>query len=101
MSSGGIMSELFDRLKGLVFKYSEHELAIDAFRLEFAGMYFLARQSKQDKEANSLATRVMGPLAEFGRHHRDEASLRRQLADAIPALEPPAREALTDDRSHQ
>jgi hypothetical protein len=86
------MSELFDRLKGLVLKYSEHELAIDAFRLEFAGMYFLARQSKQDKEANSLATRVMGPLAEFGRHHRDEASLRRQLADAI---EPPAREALT------
>ncbi len=86
------MGEIHARLNNLASGYAAGRVSLGDFRAEFGLLYFLSRQAPEDKQANALASSIAGPLAEFGRGHRDEASLRQVVARAIPALE---REAQT------
>jgi hypothetical protein len=81
------MREIYGELKKLASKYADREISIDDFRVDFAGLYFHARQSKRDQKANLLANKIIGPLAEFSLHHRDEESFRQELAAAIQPFE--------------
>jgi hypothetical protein len=78
------MGDLYEQIRDLARRYIDENISIEDFRVAFAGLYFRARQSaRRDARANSLASRIIGPLAEFSRGHRDEQSLRRELATAI------------------
>lgn len=86
------MSDIYGQLRKLIAKYDDCQISIDDFRADFAGLYFQARQASGDIRANSLASRIVGPLAEFSRHHRDEHSLRQEMAAAIGLLEWPTQQ---------
>jgi hypothetical protein len=78
------MPEIHEALDALVIRYVSDRMAVDDFRKAFAACYFRARQSNgSDAQANLLASRIVGPLAEFSRGHRSEASLREELAKTV------------------
>ena len=81
------MSGIYEQLKRLADNYAAREISLDDFRVNFAGLYFLARQSSKDARANSLASKIVGPLSELARHHRDEDSFREALGVAIRLFE--------------
>jgi hypothetical protein len=80
------MSEIARSLKILASKYLDGRISLDEFRGDFASLYFQARECGEDKKANSLASKIMGPLAEFARQHRSERSLRIEIEAAIHPL---------------
>lgn len=78
------MSELNRQLRALAASCVDGGIPADDFRSGFAGLYFQIRQSApRDREANLLASKIIGPLAEFSRGNRDEGSFRQELAAAI------------------
>lgn len=77
------MSEVSSRLENLAAEYIARRIALDDFRLAFSALYFQARQSPADQQANALASKMMGPLAELGRHDRDEQSFREELSTIV------------------
>jgi hypothetical protein len=79
------MSELVKDLQGLAKGYLDGKISLDEFRGAFAGLYFRARQRRSDVMANRIASNIMGPLAEFARRHRSEASLREEISSALHA----------------
>jgi hypothetical protein len=87
------MRELFDQMRALAGECANREISIDDFRMSFADLYFHVRQmSRGDADANALASRIVGPLAEFSNGHRSEDSFRAELAAAIRPSEPVIRE---------
>lgn len=88
------MAEIYNSMRDLASGYARQRIALDDFRVKFAGLYFYARQAKDDREANLLAGKIAGPLAEYGRGHRSEESLRGIVLAAIglsPELATPIR----------
>jgi hypothetical protein len=82
------MSEIYNRIHALVYRCANGEISIDDFRAAFADLYFQVRQgARGDVEANALASKIIGPLAELSRGHRDESSFRAGLASAIHVFE--------------
>ena len=83
------MDDLYGQIRGLAQRYIDQSISIDDFRAAFAVLYFHARQSsKSDARANSLASKIIGPLAEFSRGHRGEASLREDIGNSIGSAMP-------------
>lgn len=75
-------------MRSAVDSYVHREIDVDGFREAFVGAYFYVRNSAvHDQEAQLLASRLMGPVAEFSAGHRTEASLRMELANAIRPVE--------------
>ena len=79
------MNDIHDQLRSLVSRYADARISVDDFRTAFSALYFRARQGARDTQANLLASRIVGPLAEFSRGDRDEASLRAELAKTVTA----------------
>ena len=81
------MDDLYGQIRSLAQRYIDESISVDDFRAAFAALYFRARQSAGDARANSLASAIIGPLAEFSRGHRDEASLREEIRNSVrPAM---------------
>lgn len=78
------MSEILEHLCRAARGYICGQIDGDVFRQEFAGFYYYARNHQRDeREANQLANKLIGPVAEFSGGHRSESSLRKELANAI------------------
>ena len=84
-SRGGRMSEINDYMVASVLDYVSGTSRVAEFQAAFAGAYFHIRQrgAQQDSDANQLANRLVGPIAEFAGGHRTEDSLRRELEAVI------------------
>jgi hypothetical protein len=95
--AGGFMSEVFQYMKASIRNYLNGCLDVDDFRAEIAGAYFYARNNKkQEGAANLLASRVIGPVAEFSGGYRSEASLRLELVKAVPLFDDSLRQLTLD-----
>jgi hypothetical protein len=95
MSKGDVMPEIHEALDALVIRYVFDKISVDDFRKAFAAYYFRARQSERnDAQANALANRIVGPLAEFSRGHRSEASLREELAKTVHPFQQRSKKAV-------
>lgn len=81
------MGEIYNSIRKLATGYVRRSVSLDDFRVEFAGLYFRARQAKHERDANLLAGRIVGPLSEYGRGHRSEESLRETVLAAIGPIE--------------
>lgn len=80
------MSELEQYIRQVVQYYLGGKIDLDDFRVHFVGAYAHAREhAAQDIGANSLASKLMLPYAEFS-SHGSEASLRRALANTVRPL---------------
>jgi hypothetical protein len=87
-SEGGFMSEILEYLRASIRNYLSSTIDVDTFRAEFAGAYLYTRnKGSREREANSLASSIVGPIAEFSGGHRSEASLRKELALAVRSFE--------------
>jgi hypothetical protein len=71
------------QLRELVESFVAGNLSASDFSERFASLYFAIRQQGQDASAAALCSAVIGPLAEYSRGHRAEASLRMELEKAL------------------
>ena len=82
------MSEILPYLSASIRSYLDGKIDVDVFRAEFAGAYQYSRNRGQaEKEANQLASLLVGPIAEFSGGYRSETSLRQELEKAIRPFE--------------
>lgn len=81
------MSEMAEYIRSTVDSYLSQEADVNDFRQAFAAAYCSVRNNAVgDQRAQSLATKVMTPVAEFSAGHRTEASLRAELANAFTEI---------------
>lgn len=81
------MSEILAYMQASIKNYVDGVTDVDAFREEFAGAYLYVRnRGPKERDANSLASLVIGPVAEFSGGYRSEQSLRWEIANAIRRL---------------
>ncbi len=74
---------LTGQLRELIESYVAGTVSISGFSERFASLYFAVRQQGGDGSAAGLCSAVVGPLAEYSRGDRAEASLRMELEKAL------------------
>jgi hypothetical protein len=74
---------LTGQLRELIESYVAGTVQVSEFSERFAVLYIAVRQQNGEPSAAGLCNAVVGPLAEYSRGHRAEASLRLQLGKAL------------------
>ena len=67
------------RIQEIASKYIDKEITVDEFREQFAGLYFAARKTPEDRAAARVCNEMIGPMAEYGRGAGGEELLRKRL----------------------
>jgi len=68
-------------------EYLSGRLGVEDFAQEFGGVYFFAREHRDDLLVNRFASAVMARYAEFSGGHIDELAFQKELASVILPFE--------------
>jgi hypothetical protein len=74
---------LTQQIRELIESYVAGTVRASDFAERFASLYFAVRQQSEDASAAALCSALVGPIAEYSRGHRTEASLRELLEKAL------------------
>lgn len=85
--AGRVMSEVCKYGLWVAKEYLSGRLGVEDFAQEFGGVYFFAREHREDELVNRFATAVMARYAEFSGGHIDELAFQKELAIVILPFE--------------